>query len=83
MTHSIINTSPTLGHLSGDIVLTSFCPEGFVGIGVTIGTDVFVRNFVTKTYRVIIDKVEKLDVIQDGIIHYQHTPISYSVIDSL
>ena len=53
--HGIINTNPTLGHLSGDVVLTSFCPEGFVGIGVSIGTDVFVHNFVTKTGRVIIE----------------------------
>ena len=36
----------------------------------TIGTDVFVRNFVPKTCRVIIDDVEKLDVIQ-VFIHYQ------------
>ena len=36
--HGIINTSPSLGHLSGDVVVSSFCPEGFVGIGVPIGT---------------------------------------------
>ena len=38
--HSIINASPALTHLSGDVLLASFCPAGFVGIGVTIGTDV-------------------------------------------
>jgi hypothetical protein len=43
----------------------------FVGIGVPIGTDIFVRNFVAKTCRNIIDDVEKLDAIQDGFIHYQ------------
>ncbi len=48
-----------------------FCPEGFVGIGVPIGTDAFVRNFVAKTFRAIIDDVEKLDAIQDGFMHYQ------------
>ncbi len=37
----------------------------------TIGTDVFVQNFVAKTCRVIIDDVEKLDSIQDDLIHYQ------------
>ncbi len=79
--HGIINTSPTLGHLSGDVALDSFCPEGFVGIVVPIGTDTFVQNFVAKTCRAIIDDVEKLDVIQDGLIHYQHsgfarTPVS-------
>jgi hypothetical protein len=31
----------------------------------------FVRNFVAKTCRDIIDDVEKLDAIQDGFIHYQ------------
>ncbi len=37
----------------------------------TIGTDAFVRSFVAKTCRGIIDDVEKLDAIQDGFIHYQ------------
>ena len=37
----------------------------------SIGTDAFVQNFVTKTCRDIIDDVEKLDSIQDGFIHYQ------------
>ncbi len=36
-----------------------------------IGTDAFIQNFVAKTCRAIIDDVEKLDVIQDGFIHYQ------------
>ena len=68
---NIIQVTPTLTHLSRDVALTSFCPEGFVGIGVTIGTDAFVQNFVSKTCRVIIDVIEKLDSIQDGFIHYQ------------
>ncbi len=42
-----------------------------MGIGVPIGTDAFVRNFVAKTCRAIIDDVEELDTIQDGFIHYQ------------
>ena len=68
--HNIINASPALSHLNGDVLLASFCPEGFVGIGVPIGTDAFVQNFVAKTCRAIIDDVEKLDAIQDGFIHY-------------
>ena len=69
--HSIIPDSPPLTQLSGDVSLASSCPEGFVGIGVTIGTDAFIQNFVAKTCRVIIDDVQKLDAIQDGFIHYQ------------
>ena len=57
--------------LRGDVSLASFCPEGFIGIGVPIGTDAFVRNFVAKTCRAIIDDIEKLDAIQDGFVHYQ------------
>ena len=67
---NIIQVTPTLFHLSGDVTIGSFCPEGFVGIGVPIGTDTFVRNFVTKTCRSIIDDVEKLDSIQDGFLNY-------------
>ena len=62
--HSIIAASPALTHLQAEIALDSFCPEGFVGIGVPIGTDTFVRNFVAKTCRNIIDDVEKLDAIR-------------------
>ncbi len=72
--HSIINNSPVLTQLRGDVSLASFCPEGFIGIGVPIGTDAFVRNVVAvtvvKTCRALIDDVEKLDAIQDGFVHY-------------
>jgi hypothetical protein len=30
--HNIINASPALTHLSGDVLLASFCPAGFVRI---------------------------------------------------
>ncbi len=42
--HNIINTSPNLTHLNGDVLLTSFCPEGFVGIGVFISLILLYRN---------------------------------------
>jgi hypothetical protein len=58
--HSIIAASPTLTHLRTEIGLDSFCPEGFVGIGVPIGTDTFVRNLVGKPCRNIIDDVQKI-----------------------
>ena len=74
----------------------SFCPAGFVGIGVPIGTDVFVQKFAVNTCRTIIDDVEKLDAIHDGFVHYPDSysgfprtpdsniliPVSYSVIDA-
>ena len=83
VSQKIIKTTPTLTHLSGDVALDSFCPEGFVGIGVPIGTDDFLQNFVDKTCKSIIDDVEKLGSIQDGFIHYllrfcQDTRLQYN-----
>jgi hypothetical protein len=69
--YNILTTSLTLTHLTVDVDLASFCPEGFVGIGVPIDTDTFVRNFVAKTCSDIIDDVENLDDIQDCFIHFQ------------
>jgi hypothetical protein len=60
-----------LTHLSDELALATFLPEGFIGIGVSIVTDDFVQSFVGKKCRDIIDDVEKLDVIQDGFIHFQ------------
>jgi hypothetical protein len=71
MAQTIMQATPSTAHLSNDVLLDSFCPEGLVGIGVPIGTDVFVRSFAAKTCRDIIDDVEKLDAIQDGFIHFQ------------
>ncbi len=36
-----------------------------------IDTDAFVKLFIDKTWRDIIEDVEKLDDIQDGFIHFQ------------
>jgi hypothetical protein len=65
MAQTIMQATPTLTHLRNNVLLDSFCPEGFIGIVVPIGTDAFVRSFVAKTCRDIIDDVEKLDSIQD------------------
>jgi hypothetical protein len=75
VTHQIINNNSVLTPLNTDVSLDSFCPDGFIGIGVPFGTYFFVQNFVAKTCRTIIDDVEKLDAIQDGFIHYQISQI--------
>ena len=71
MTHSFIDNSPQLTQLSGELSLDSFRPDGFVGIGVPIGNDNFVRQFVARKCRDIIEDVEKLDAIEDSFVHYQ------------
>jgi len=69
---NIIKDKPTLATISENVSLVSFCPEGFVGIGVPIDTDAFIKHFVVKqTFRAIIDDVEKFDDINDDFIHYQ------------
>jgi hypothetical protein len=69
--YAFIENSPQLTQLSGELSLDSFRPDGFVGIGVPIGTDNFVRQFVAKKCRDIIEDVEKLDAIEDSFIHFQ------------
>ncbi len=69
--HDFINVTPQLTQLSDEVSIDSFLPDGFVGIVVTIATDTFVRHFVAKTFRDIIEDVEKLDVIVDDFIHFQ------------
>jgi hypothetical protein len=44
MAQTIMQATPTLAHLSNDVLLDSFCPEGFIGIGVPIGTPIIIRN---------------------------------------
>jgi hypothetical protein len=65
-----MQATPSLTHLSNDFLLDSVFPEGFIDIGVPIVTDAFVRSFVAKTCRDIIDDVAKLDAIQDDLIHF-------------
>jgi hypothetical protein len=48
MARTIMQATPTLTHLTNEVLLDSFYPEGFIGIGVPIGTDAFVRSFVAK-----------------------------------
>ncbi len=71
MARNIMQATPSLAHLRNDFLVDSFCPEGFIGIGVPIGTDTFVQSLVAKKCRDIIDDAEKLDTIQDGFIHFQ------------
>jgi hypothetical protein len=71
MAQTIMQATASLTHLRNDFLVDSFCPEGFIGIGVPIGTDAFVQSFVAKKCRDIIDDVEKLHAIQDGFIHFQ------------
>ena len=61
--------------------LDSFRPDGFVGIGVPIGTDNFVRQFVAKKCRDIIVDVEKLDAIEDIFIHYNRCVLQQQHVD--
>ena len=39
MAQTIMQATASLAHLRNDFLVDSFCPEGFIGIGVPIGTD--------------------------------------------
>ncbi len=45
--------------------------NGYIGLGVPIGTDAFIHHFVKDKCQAIMDDVDKLVNIQDGFIHYQ------------
>jgi len=38
MAQTIMQATSSLTHLRNDFLVASFCPEGFIGIGVPIGT---------------------------------------------
>ena len=71
--NKVIAHDPTLSSLQGCLTSSMFSSEGMVGLGVPIGTDSFVQDFVAAKCREIIDDVDKLDSINDGFIHYQLT----------
>jgi hypothetical protein len=45
--------------------------DGYIGLGVPIGTDAFIQHFVKDKCQAMMDDVDKLDNIQNGFIHYQ------------
>jgi hypothetical protein len=49
----------------------SFVVDIYIGLGVPIGTDAFIRQFVKDKCQAIMEDVDKLDNIPDGFIHYQ------------
>ena len=70
VSHVFIDDTPQLTQFSVEVSLDSFHPDDFVVIGVSIVTDTFARQFLTKICREIIEDVEKIDTIEDGFIHF-------------
>ena len=63
--------SLSLDHLRPLLSPACFVVDGYIGLGVPIGTDAFIQHFVKDKCQAIMDDVDKLDNIQDGFIHYQ------------
>ena len=61
----------SLVHLSPLLSPASFVVDGYIGLGVPIGTDAFIQHFVMDECQAIMEDVDKLDNIQDGFINYQ------------
>jgi hypothetical protein len=47
MAQTILQATASLAHLRNDFLVDFFYPEGFMGIGVPIGTDAFVQSDIT------------------------------------
>ena len=63
--------NPSLDHLRPLLSPACFAVDGYIGLGVPIGTDAFIQHFVKDKCQTIMDDVDKIDNIQDGFIHYQ------------
>ena len=67
----MLAANPSLDHLRPLPSPACFVVDGYIGLGVPIGTDAFIQHFVKDKCQAIMDDVDKLDNIQDGFIHYQ------------
>jgi hypothetical protein len=67
-TQRLLTADPSLAHLGPLVAPTAFVDDGYIGLGVPIGTDAFVQHFVKKKCQDIMDDVDKLDNIQDDFI---------------
>jgi hypothetical protein len=67
----LLIADPSLAHLSPPLSPASFVVDGYIGLGVPIGTDALFQHFVKDKCQAIMEDVDKLDNIQDGFIHYQ------------
>ena len=66
-----LTADPSLAHLGPLLTPKAFVDNGYIGLGVPIGTDAFIQHFVAKKCQEIMEDVDKLDNIQDCFIHYQ------------
>jgi len=71
----MLAADPSLAHLSPLLSPASFVVDGYIGLGVPVGTDAFIQHFVKDNCQAIMEDVDKLDSIQDGFINYQAAPI--------
>jgi hypothetical protein len=69
--HCHTTSNPALNTFNTSLPLDVFSDEGLVGLGVPLGTDDFVQNFVRDKCKDILEDVDKLDALTDGFIHYQ------------
>ena len=67
----LLIADPSLAHLSPLLSPASFVVDGYIGLGVPIGTDAFIQHFVKDKCQAIMEDVDKLENIQDGFIRYQ------------
>jgi len=78
----MLAANPSLDHLRPLLSPACFVVDGYIGLGVPIGTDAFIQHFVKDKCQAIMDDVDKLDNIQDGFIHYQLLRYSYGCSDN-
>lgn len=67
----ILDDHPEWGDLQDLIANDRFTKDGFIGVGVPLGTPGFAEAFIKSKCQEIIEDVDSLDDIEDGFIHYK------------
>ena len=66
----LLAADPSLAHLGPLLTPKTFVDNGYIGLGVPIGTDAFIQDFVKEKCEEIMEDVDKLDNILDCFIQY-------------
>jgi hypothetical protein len=66
-----LQTDPALQHMANDFTPEMFTVEGIEVLGTPIGTEGYIKNFVTQNCVKIVRDIEKLEPLTDGLTHFQ------------
>ena len=67
----ILDNHPEWEDLTDLVTNNRFTKDGFIGVGVPLGTPAFVETFIKSKCHEIIEDIDLLDDIEDGLVHFK------------